>query len=237
MATPAQSLPLLPSASAMPALRIDFISDVVCPWCAIGLYSLEAAAARIPGLTLDLHFHPFELNPGMGPEGQDIEEHLAQKYGASPDQLAGTRQAIRERGAALGFDFRMEARSRIYNTRDAHRLLHWAGEDFDAATQRRLKVALLHAYFTEGRNVSDTAVLLDVAMAAGLPEAPARELLASRRFDADIAAAEAEVQRQGIRGVPAIVVNQRHLIQGGQPVEVFEQMLRQVTNQDAPSPA
>jgi predicted DsbA family dithiol-disulfide isomerase len=215
------------------AMRIDFISDIVCPWCAIGLYSLEAAAARIPGLTLDLHFHPFELNPGMGPEGQDIEEHLAEKYGASPEQLAGTRQAIRERGAALGFEFRMEARSRIYNTRDGHRLLHWADEAFGAHAQRSLKVALLKAYFTEGRDVSDAAVLLDVATSTGLPEADARELLASRRYDAEVAAAEAEVQRQGIHAVPAIVVNQRHLIQGGQSVEVFEQLLRQVLAQPA----
>lgn len=209
-------------------MRIDFISDVVCPWCAIGLYSLEAAAARIPGLTLELHFHPFELNPGMGPDGQDIEEHLAQKYGASPAQLAGTRQAIRERGAELGFHFAMEARSRIVNTRDAHRLLHWADEHHGPAVQRTLKVALLKAYFTEGRDVSDTAVLLDIALAAGLPEADARELLASRRYDTDVADAEAQVQRQGIHSVPAIVVNQRHLIQGGQSVEVFERLLRQV---------
>jgi predicted DsbA family dithiol-disulfide isomerase len=209
-------------------MRIDFISDIVCPWCAIGLYSLEAAAARIPGLTLDLHFHPFELNPGMGPEGQDIEEHLAQKYGASPAQLAGTRQAIRERGAALGFTFSMEARSRIYDTRDGHRLLHWADEAFGPALQRTLKVALLKAYFTDGRNVSDRAVLLDIAVAAGLPEPEARELLAGDRYDAEVEAAEAEVQAQGIHSVPAIVINQRHLIQGGQPVEVFEQLLRQV---------
>jgi predicted DsbA family dithiol-disulfide isomerase len=214
-------------------MRIDFISDIVCPWCAIGLYSLEAAAARIPGLTLDLHFHPFELNPAMGPEGQDIEEHLAEKYGASPAALAGTRQAIRERGAALGFEFRMEARSRIYNTRDGHRLLHWADEVFGGAVQRTLKVALLKAYFTEGRNVSDPAVLLDVAVAAGLPEAETRELLASRRYADEVAAAEAEVHRQGIHAVPAIVVNQRHLIQGGQSVEVFEQLLRQVMAQPA----
>lgn len=214
-------------------MRIDFISDVVCPWCAIGLYSLEAAAARIPGLTLDLHFHPFELNPGMGPDGQDIEEHLAEKYGASPVQLAGTRQAIRERGAALGFDFRMEARSRIYNTRDAHRLLHWADEAFGGAVQRLLKVALLTAYFTEGRNVSDPAVLLAVATAAGLPEAEARDLLAGDRYAADVAEAEAGVQAQGIHAVPAIVVNQRHLIQGGQTVEVFEKLLRQVMAESA----
>jgi predicted DsbA family dithiol-disulfide isomerase len=209
-------------------MRIDFISDIVCPWCAIGLYSLEAAAARIPGLALDLHFHPFELNPGMGPEGQDIEEHLAQKYGASPTQLAGTRQAIRERGAALGFDFRMEARSRIVNTRDAHRLLHWADEAFGSAVQRTLKLALLKAYFTEGRDVSDRAVLLELAIAAGLPEAGAKEVLDSRRYDAEVGAAEAEVHGQGIHAVPAIIVNQRHLIQGGQSVEVFEQLLRQV---------
>jgi predicted DsbA family dithiol-disulfide isomerase len=212
-------------------MRIDFISDIVCPWCAIGLYSLEAAAARIPGLTLDLHFHPFELNPGMGPEGQDIEEHLAEKYGASPAQLAGTRNAIRERGAALGFDFRMEARSRIYNTRDAHRLLHWADEAFGGAVQRTLKLALLKAYFTDGRNVSDRAVLLEVATTAGLPEAEAKAVLDSDRYAAEVQAAEAQVQAQGIHAVPAIVVNQRHLIQGGQSIEVFEKLLRQVLSE------
>lgn len=215
-------------------MRIDFISDIVCPWCAIGLYSLEAAAARIPGLELDIHFHPFELNPGMPREGQDIEEHLAQKYGASPTALAGTRQAIRDRGAALGFDFRMEARSRIYNTRDAHRLLHWAEEAFGAPTQRRLKVDMLKAYFTDGRDVSDPAVLLALAVAAGLPQADAREVLDSRRYDAEVAAAEAEVHAQHIHAVPAIVVDQRHLIQGGQSVEVFERLLRQVI--EAPRP-
>ncbi len=212
----------------MPRMRIDFISDIVCPWCAIGLYSLEAAAARIPGLELDLHFHPFELNPGMGPEGQDIEEHLAQKYGASPTALAGTRQAIRERGAALGFEFSMEARSRIYNTRDAHRLLHWADEAFGATVQRQLKVAMLKAYFTHGRDVSDRAVLLELAITAGLPAAGAQEVLDGKRYDAEVAASEAEVHAQNIHAVPAIIVNQRHLIQGGQSVDVFEKLLRQV---------
>ncbi|MFG6466708.1 DsbA family oxidoreductase [Roseateles sp. BYS87W] len=209
-------------------MRIDFISDIVCPWCAIGLLSLEAAAARIPGLTLDLHFHPFELNPDMAPEGEDIDEHLGRKYGASPAQMAGTRQAIRDRGAELGFTFAMQARSRIYNTRDGHRLLHWAGEHHGPAAQRQLKLALLQAYFTHGRDVSDTAVLLDVATAVGLPTDAAQAVLASREFDAEVAAAEQQIQRQGISGVPAIVLNQQHLIQGGQSVEVFEKLLRQV---------
>jgi len=210
-----------------PPLRIDFISDVVCPWCAIGLKSLEAAAARIPELRLDLHFHPFELNPTMGPEGQDIDEHLAQKYGASPEQLAGTRQAIRDRGAELGFEFRPGARSRIYNTFDAHRLLHWAGT-LGPAQQRALKLACLGAYFTDGRDVSDPAVLLELAGKAGLDAEAARQVLASEACAAEVRAAEQAWQRQGIHAVPAIVVNRQHLIQGGQSVQVFEQLLRQV---------
>lgn len=207
-------------------LRIDFISDVVCPWCAIGLHSLEAAAARIPGLTLEFQFHPFELNPGMGPDGQDLAEHLAQKYGAGPEQFARTHEAMRQRGAELGFVF-SPARKRIVNTRNAHRLLHWAGVEFGSAQQLKLKHALLKAYFSDGLDVSDIEVLLTVAAAAGLPEAEARELLAGERFAADVQAGEAEVQRQGIQAVPAVVIDQRLLVQGGQPVEVFEQALRQ----------
>ncbi|MFT7724342.1 MAG: DsbA family oxidoreductase [Roseateles sp.] len=207
-------------------LRIDFISDVVCPWCAIGLHALEAAAARIPGLALDIQFHPFELNPGMGPEGQDLAEHLMQKYGAGPEQFARTHEAIRQRGAELGFAF-SPARTRIVNTRRAHRLLHWAGVGFGSAQQLRLQHALLAAYFSDGLDVSAPAVLLPLASAAGLPEAEARELLAGDRFAAEVQAREAEVSRQGIQAVPAVVIDQRLLVQGGQPVEAFEQALRE----------
>lgn len=207
-------------------LRIDFISDVVCPWCAIGLHSLEAAAARIPGLVLDVHFHPFELNPDMAPEGQDLAEHLMQKYGAGPEQFAKTHEAMRQRGAELGFSF-SPARTRIVNTLAAHRLLHWAGEAFGPARQLALKHALLTAYFSEGRDVSDPAVLLAVATAAGLPEAEARELLASDRYAAEVRAIEADIRRQGIQAVPAVILDQRLLVQGGQPVEAFEQALRE----------
>jgi predicted DsbA family dithiol-disulfide isomerase len=213
-------------------MRIDFVSDVVCPWCAVGLFSLEAAAARIPGLTLDLHFHPFELNPHMAPEGEDIEAHLIAKYGTSVADLAGTREAIRARGETLGFTFNMDARQRTYNTLDAHRLLHWAGE-VSPAVQRTLKVALLTAYFSNGQDVSNHEVLVQIAASAGLPEAEARELLASDRFTAEVRASENELRRQDIHGVPAIIINRRHLIQGGQPVEVFERILRQIEAQPA----
>ncbi|PND36888.1 disulfide bond formation protein DsbA [Paucibacter aquatile] len=213
--------------SSSPSLRIDFISDVSCPWCAIGLKSLEQAVQSLPELQVDLHFQPFELNPQMAPEGEEINAHLARKYGASAAQLEQTREAIRQRGAELGFTFTKGARDRIYNTFDAHRLLHWAGLQGGAA-QRDLKLALLTAYFTEGRNPGDHQVLRRATESVGLDGEAAASVLASDQFSAEVRQAESEWQAAGINSVPAIVINQRHLIQGGQPPEVFAQALRQI---------
>lgn len=208
-------------------MKIDFVSDVSCPWCAIGLKSLEQALSRLPELQVELNFQPFELNPQMVPEGQDINEHLAQKYGAGPEQLAHTREAIRQRGEALGFTFTMGARSRIYNTFDAHRLLHWAHTQ-GGSLQRDLKLALFTAYFTEGRNPGAHEVLLGAAEAVGLDRSAAEAVLASGAFADEVREAEAFYQSQGISSVPAVIINDRHLISGGQPPEVFEQALRQI---------
>ncbi len=209
-------------------MRIDFVSDVACPWCAIGLKSGEAALARIPELAgPGIHFQPFELNPQMLPEGQDIDEHLQQKYGVSPAQMAGTREAIRQRGAELGFVFTPGARSRIHNTFDAHRLLHWAGEH-SPALQRALKLELLTAYFTDGLNPGDVEVLVARAQAAGLDPVQAREVLSTGAFTDEVRAAERFYTQQGISAVPSVVINEQHLIQGGQSVEVFERLLRQL---------
>ena len=167
----------------MPAkLKIDFVSDVSCPWCVIGLKALEQALARIGSdVDADIHFQPFELNPQMPPEGQDVGEHVRQKYGSSPEQLARNQEGIRARGEGLGFTFNMGKRNRIYNTFDAHRLLHWAELE---GRQHELKQALFDAYFTEGRNPSDHAVLVDAATRAGLDEARAREVLESDLYAA-----------------------------------------------------
>lgn len=207
-------------------IRVDFVSDIVCPWCAVGLHSLLAAAKRVPEVQLDLHFHPFELNPQMGPEGEDLREHLQRKYGGGPAQFDQVHDMLRQRGAALGFDF-SPARTRIVNTRDAHRLLHWAGLKADGS-QQRLKEALLQAYFSEGRDVSRREELLAVATAVGLDADATREVLESGQFADEVAAAEQQIQAQGIHSVPAIVFEQQHLVQGGQPVETFEQVLRQL---------
>ena len=213
----------------LPTLKIDFVSDVSCPWCVIGLKAQEQAADRLKDqVVLDLHFQPFELNPQMGPEGQDIAEHLHEKYGASPEQSQRNREAIAARGAELGFTFRMDQRSRIYNTFDAHRLLHWAAEK---GLQAPLKHALFKAYFTDGQNPGSHEVLADLAAQVGLDADEARALLASDRYAAPVREREQFYLHHGIHSVPAVVINERHLIQGGQPVEVFEQALRQIAAQ------
>lgn len=209
-------------------MKIDFVSDVSCPWCAIGLAALDQAIDRLgPQADVQLHFQPFELNPQMAAEGEEIVDHLARKYRMAPAQVDANRDAIRERGAALGFEFRMDRRDRIYNTFDAHRLLHWAGLE-GAAAQHALKQALLKAYFTEGQNPGAPEVLLQAATAAGLDPLRAAEVLASGTYADAVREAEQFWQQQGIQSVPSIIVNDRYLIQGGQPVEAFEQALRQI---------
>ena len=208
------------------ALKIDFVSDVSCPWCVIGLESLEAALARLAGeLEVELHFQPFELNPQMAPGGQEITEHLAQKYGSTPEQAERSQEMIRARGAALGFTFDMHKRTRIYNTFDAHRLLHWAEAE---GRQRALKHALFAAYFTEGLDPGDPDVLAEVAAKVGLDGARARQILASDEYAKEVRARERFYSEHGIHAVPSVIVNDQHLIQGGQPAEVFEQVLRQL---------
>ena len=207
-------------------LKIDFVSDVACPWCAIGLRSLEQALHNLGDeVTPDLHFQPFELNPGMPAGGQDIVEHLTQKYGSTQEQIAQAQQGIQSRGAELGFEFDMDKRSRIYNTFDAHRLLHWAEIE---GRQHALKRALFAAYFTQGRNPSDHEVLIDVAKQVGLDPVRAREILASDLYANDVRERALFYREHGIQAVPSVIVNNKYVIQGGQPVAVFEQALRKI---------
>lgn len=215
--------------AALPqVLKIDFVSDVVCPWCAIGLNSLEIALAKLEGeVAAELHFQPFQLNPDMGPEGAEVVPYLSKKYGMSAEQVERNQQAIAQRGAEVGFEFRMDRRSRTYNTFDAHRLLHWAGEA-GATQQRALKHALLSAHFTEGENPSAREVLLRCAASAGLDATAAAAVVDSDRFADAVSEQMRFYQGAGISSVPSVIVNDRHLIQGGQPPEVFVQALRQI---------
>jgi predicted DsbA family dithiol-disulfide isomerase len=214
-------------------MKIDFVSDVSCPWCAIGLNALEQALARVaPGIQATLHFQPFELNPTMPPEGQDTVEHLAQKYGIDAAQIAANAEAIRQRGASVGFTFGQGQRRRIYNTFDAHRLLHWAAL-VGAQQQRALKHALFKAYFTDGLSPGDHAVLVQAATDAGLDSVEAQRILDSDTYAAEVREAEGYYHQQGISSVPAVIINDRHLISGGQPVELFERALRHIASEGA----
>lgn len=209
-------------------MKIDFVSDVACPWCAVGLASLQQALKNsADAVQATLHFQPFELNPDMPPGGEDVNEHLARKYGGTPEQFEQNRAAIRQRGAAVGFEFNPAGRGRIYNTFNAHRLLHWAGQQGDNQ-QLALKRALLEAYHGRSEAVEQDDVLLAAVKKAGLDEARAQEILASDEFAAEVRAAERHYQQAGISSVPAVIINDRHLISGGQPPEVFEQALRQL---------
>jgi|SRR5215471_14490246 len=205
-------------------MKIDFVSDVACPWCAIGLNSLEQALARLGDtVQVELDLQPFELNPDMAREGEEIAHYVARKYGSTPQQLAERQALIRQRGAEVGFSFGQ--RTHVYNTFDAHRLLHWARLE---GRQLQLKHALLAAYHTRGENPGAHDVLLRAAGEVGLDVERARKVLESDAYAAEVRQQIHHWQRLGINSVPSIIIDDRHLIQGGQPVEVFEQALRQL---------
>lgn len=209
-------------------IKIDFVSDVSCPWCVIGLKSLQAALGRLgEQVTADIHFQPFELNPQLGADGQDLMEHITEKYGSTQEQVLRNRETIAARGAQLGFTFDMAKRGRIYNTFNAHRLLHWA-ELEGGGRQAALKEALFGAYFTDGRNPSDPEVLVELAARVGLDPDRARSILASNDYADEVHAREQLYLRSGIHAVPAVILNDKYLVQGGQPTEAFEQALAQV---------
>jgi len=207
-----------------PRLDIAFVSDVACPWCAIGLASFEQALARLQGeVDVTLHFEPFELNPDMGPEGVETVPYLMRKYGRTAEQVRETQAKIRERGAAVGFAF--GERRHVWNTFDAHRMLHWAGQE---GRGLELKRALLRAYHAEGRNPGAADVLVELAGTVGLDPARAKAIAEGNEFAAEVRERERFWRERGVNAVPTVVVGDRYVIEGAQPPEAFEQALRKI---------
>ena len=210
-------------------LKIDFVSDIACPWCAVGLGALEGALQRLaPDVSAQIHFQPFELNPNMPAGGQDLGEHLSEKYGSTLEQQNQIRETIRQRGEEVGFKFNREGRGRVYNTFDAHRLLYWAGLEGANGPQHALKKALLEAYQGRAECVESHAVLLNAVRVAGMDGEKAQAILSSDTYAQEVREREHFFQQAGIHSVPAVIINDRHLISGGQPVEVFENALRKI---------
>ena len=211
------------------ALKIDFVSDVSCPWCIVGLNGLlQALEILRDEVQAEIHFQPFELNPKMGPDGQNITEHISEKYGSTPEQSQKNREAIRARGAEVGFAFRTDGNSRIYNTFDAHRLLHWAGIE---GVQLPLKQALFKAYFTDGGNPSDHAQLAQIAESVGLDRQRAEAILASDEFADEVREEEQLWLQRGVSSVPTVVFNGQYAVTGGQPVDTFVGAIRQIMSE------
>ena len=218
------------SLSMTKTVKIDFISDVSCPWCVIGLGNLDTALKRFEGrLMADIRFQPFELNPGIPPEGESRFDNVARKYGVGREQAIVNRERQRVLAAGVGFDMVTTDESRFYNTFDAH-LLHWARIE---GRQEELKRALLAAYHTNMQNPGDHRVLVTAAESVGLDGAAAREMLTSGHYADEVREAEEKWQRAGISGVPAVVVNDRYLITGAQPPEAFEQAIRRAVSEVA----
>ncbi len=215
-------------------LRIDFVSDIACPWCAIGFAALRQALARLDDtVEADIHLQPFELEPDLPHEGVDAAERLKQKYGMDDAQLEGNRRRIRERAEALGVTIRHAPGQRSWNTFEAHRLLHWASQR-DAAKALRLQELLFHAYFADNENVADHAVLRRLAEAADLDGDAATTMLSGDAGTDDVRALEQGWQRTGVQSVPATVINGQYLISGGQPPETFEKALRDIATGNGP---
>lgn len=212
-------------------IAIDFVSDVSCPWCVIGLGNLDVALKRLEGLVeADIRFHPFELNPDLPPEGEDRYDNVARKYGTGQSQARANRERQRALAAQVGFDMVTAEDSRFFNTFDAHRLLHWA---YGEGRQQDLKRALLAAYHTHMQPPSDHVVLEAAAESVGLDRAAAREVLTSGAYAEEMRKAEREWLQAGVRGVPAVVIEGRYLINGAQPPEAFERVIRQALSQPA----
>ncbi len=200
-------------------LNIDIVSDVSCPWCIIGYQALNQALTNLaPSIQAKITWQPFELNPQMPKEGQEITEHITQKYGITEQQAEENRAMIKQRGLAVGYEFGNRGGGRIYNTFDAHRLLHWALEQ---GKQTELKLALFDLYFKQSGDPSDHQQLLKVVEQVGLDVAQANAILASDQFANEVRKQQQHYQTAGISSVPAVIVNNKHLISGGQPVEVF----------------
>ncbi len=216
------------------AMKIDFVSDIACPWCAVGLGALEQALHELKDeVKAELHFQPFELNPHMPEGGEDLVEHLGKKYGSSAEQQAQMYQNIKARGTEVGFAFHPTGRGRIFNTFDAHRLLHWAEVEGQEGDQLRLKKAFLLAYQGKGEVIESHEVLLNIVQILGMDVETARAILESDTYAEEVRAKENFYTSAGIHSVPAVIINDKHLISGGQPAAVFASALRQIAAETA----
>ena len=212
-------------------VKLDIISDPICPWCYIGKTNLDRALEKIGDHPFEIEWHPFQLNPEMPAGGMDRTEYLEHKFGGRDGALKAYAPVV-EAAEAAGLTIDFAAIQRTPNTLDAHRLIHWAGLE-----QRQTPVvsALFRAYFQEGRDIGDVDVLADIADSAGMDAAVVRQLLQGDADRDDIRGRDAWAREHGVTGVPTFVVGQRHAVPGAQPPELWVQVITELMEQDAAS--
>ena len=212
-----------------PTIKIDYVSDIACPWCAVGLGNLNQAIDKLKDQAdFEVHFRPFELNPNMPQGGQDAVEHLTEKYGLTAEQVKANQANIRTKALEAGFVFHPEGRKRVYNTFNAHRLLHWAVQEYDLEKQAVLKKELLNTYFCLAVNLDDQSNLLDAVTRAGLDDQRAQEILSGDEFAKEVREEETIYTSKGISSVPSIILNDQYLLQGAQPPALFANAFAQI---------
>lgn len=218
--------------TSKPTIKIDYVSDIACPWCAVGLGNLNKAIEQMRDQAhFEVHFHPFELNPNMPTGGQDAIEHLTEKYGLSVEQVKSNQSNIRSKALEAGFEFHPEGRKRVYNTFDAHRLLYWVAKEFNLEKQAALKKELLITYFCLAVDLDDKKNLIEAVVRAGLNPQRAQEILDSKEFSKEVKDEESTYLNAGIHSVPAIILNDQYLLQGAQPPESFANAFEQLIQQ------
>lgn len=212
-----------------PAIKVDIVSDVVCPWCAVGYKNIETAIKQLETeLSVTIQWRPFELNPDMPPEGEAIDEHIKRKYGADDAQVQQNRIHLQQAGERAGYQFVFGERSRIFNTFDCHKLLEWA---LEKSKQTELKLALMDAYFTNGIDISDRNELIEIVESLGLSGEEAKTVLEDSARTKQVREEQQHYIKMGIRSVPSFIVQDKYLISGGQPVETFVNALRQMATE------
>ena len=217
-----------------PTIKIDFVSDIGCPWCAVGLGTLEQAMEGLKGQAdFEIHFEPFELNPQMRLGGENAIEYLSKKYGISEQQVKANQANIRERAAAAGFNFHPEGRKKIYNTFDAHRLLHWAGHEHGLASQLKLKREFFNTYFCLAADFDNREHLLDAVQRAHLDPSEVSKVLEEGLYAKEVKAQEIRYTEQGINAVPTLILNGKYLLQGAQPLDILEVSLKEVIKESS----
>lgn len=203
-------------------VSIDIVSDIVCPWCYVGYKRLERALSMLTNIEAKLCWQPFELNPDMPEEGQDLNEHMQEKYGRNLEQTGDSRQLLKAVGLSLGIEINSFPKGRIVNTFRAHQLMHWAAL---SGQEQKLQLALFEAYFSDGRDVNSIAVLKNIAAKVGLNGDQAEEILKDERYRLEVRKQEAMWYQRGVRAVPTYIFNSQFAISGAREAEDLKAVL------------